>query len=149
PYWAHTGFTVTLNGEEQDLDARPGSYVTLSRRWSSGDTIAVAAPFSLRVEKTLDQPRLTQSLAYGPVPMVALSNDTTYQNFTLDGDLTDSVTGTDDPMTFTTNGLTLRPFYIDDTTRYHAYFHRVNRAPAVAGAQSVDEGQPLSFPVGS
>ena len=27
-------------------------------------------------------------------------------------------------MTFTTNGLHAAPFYIDDTTRYHAYFHR-------------------------
>jgi hypothetical protein len=149
PYWADKRFSVTLNGEAQDLDARPGGYVTLSRNWSSGDTIAVAAPFSLRVEKTLDQPRLTQALAYGPVPMVALSDETTYRDFTLDADLTDSVAATGDPMTFTTNGLTLRPFYIDDTTRYHAYFHRVNRAPAVAGAQSVDEGQPLSFPVGT
>jgi uncharacterized protein len=149
PYWVQKGFSVKLNGELQSLDAEPGTYVTLSRTWASGDTIAVSAPFSLRVEKTLDQPRVTQALAYGPVPMVALSPSTDYQQFTLDADLTHSVTPAADAMTFTTNGLTLRPFYIDDTTAYHAYFHRVNRAPAVADARTVTEGEALAFALGS
>jgi DUF1680 family protein len=148
PYWVQRGFTVKCNGAVQSLDAQPGTYVTLSRQWTTGDTIEIAAPFSLRVEKTLDQPRVTQSIAYGPVPMVALSNATTYQALTLDADLTASIAPAADPMTFTTNGLTLRPFYIDDTTRYHAYFHRVNRAPALASDQTVAEGQALAFHVG-
>jgi hypothetical protein len=148
PYWADDGFSVKVNGEPQKVKAGPGEYVTLRRgHWRTGDTIAVAAPFSLRVERTLDQPRLTQSIAYGPVPMVALSDAREYQDFTLDGDLSQSITPADAPMTFSTNGLTLRPFYIDDTTRYHAYFHRVNRAPALAADQAGRVGYKVEFDV--
>jgi hypothetical protein len=123
--------------------------VRLRRHWSTGDVISIAAPFSLRVEKTLDQPRLTQSIAYGPVPLVALSDATDYRQFTLDADLTRSITPAegDDPMQFTVGGLPLRPFYIDDRAPYHAYFHRVNRAPVLAGAQSVAAGDRLEFAV--
>jgi uncharacterized protein len=149
PYWAQDGFEVKVNGRREHVNAKPGGYVRLRRHWSTGDVIAVAAPFSLRVEKTLDQPRLTQSIAYGPVPMVALSNATDYQQFTLDADLNDSIAPADgdDPMQFTVAGLPLRPFYIDDRTAYHAYFHRANRAPVLADAQSVAAGDRLEFVV--
>jgi DUF1680 family protein len=149
PYWVENGFIVRINGVEQDINAVAGTYVTLSRVWASGDTIDVSMPFSLRVEKTLDQPRVTQCIAYGPIPLVALSTSTSYLNFTLDGDLSQSITPTADPMTFTTNGVTVRPLYIDDTTNYHAYFHRVNRAPVFTptGNQSVNSSETLTFTV--
>jgi uncharacterized protein len=129
PYWVEKGYTVRINGVEQKLDAEPGSYVTLSRSWNRGDKIQISMPFTLRVEKALDIPT-TQSLAYGPVPLVAASDETTfrefsfYKDFTLDGDLTHAITPTT-PMNFTTNGLPLVPLYINDTKRYHAYFHRI------------------------
>jgi DUF1680 family protein len=129
PYWVEKGFTVRVNGAVQKLDAEPGGYVTLDRRWRRGDEIGISMPFSLRVEKALDIPT-TQSIAYGPVPMVAASDETTfrefsfYKDFTLSGDLTHAITPTT-PMNFTTNGLPLVPLYVNDTKRYHAYFHRV------------------------
>ncbi|MEV0381640.1 beta-L-arabinofuranosidase domain-containing protein [Nonomuraea sp. NPDC050643] len=129
PYWVEKGFTVRVNGTDQRVDARPGAYVTLDRTWRRGDRITIAMPFSLRVERALDIPT-TQSIAYGPVPMVAKSDETTfrefsfYQDFTLSGDLAQAMTSTA-PMTFTTHGLPLVPFYVGDTDRYHAYFHRV------------------------
>lgn len=129
PYWVQKGFTVKVNGVKQGVRAEAGSYVTLRRSWKSGDTISVAAPFSLRMERTLDQPQ-TQCLAYGPVPLVIQDAATSYldlslyQDFTLSGDLSHAVTPGSDPMTFTTNGYTLAPFYNDDTRPYHVYFHR-------------------------
>jgi DUF1680 family protein len=129
PYWVRKGFTVRVNGARQPLDAVAGTYVTISREWRPGDTVQISMPFSLRMERTLDQPQ-TQCIAYGPIPLVADSASTDYlkigfyKDFTLSGDLTHAITPTADPMTFTTNGYTLSPFYNDDANPYHVYFHR-------------------------
>jgi DUF1680 family protein len=144
PYWAVKGFTVRVNGVRQQLHAVAGTYVTLSRKWSPGDTIRISMPFSLRMERTLDQPQ-TQCIAYGPVPLVVQSATQTYldfsfyKDFRLSGDLAHAVVPTGTPMTFTTNGYTLAPFYNDDTSPYHVYFHR-SEPDVVFG--SVDSGVP-------
>jgi DUF1680 family protein len=129
PYWAENGYTVRVNGVAQRLDAAAGTYVTVRRQWTPGDTITISMPFGLRAERTLDDPA-TQSIAYGPVPLVTKSAATTYRDysfyrhFTLRGDLGRAITPTSTPMTFITNGHTLAPFYIGDTEPYHAYFKR-------------------------
>ncbi|WP_244217037.1 glycoside hydrolase family 127 protein [Streptomyces carpinensis] len=129
PYWAERGFTVRLNGVRQQVRAMPGAYVSLSRQWRTGDKVEIAAPFTLRVERALDDPA-TQAVAYGPVPLVIRSSETAYQNLTLyrdyplSRDLSRAIRPTGEPMTFTTNGLTLVPFYIDNTDGYHMYFKR-------------------------
>jgi phytoene dehydrogenase-like protein/DUF1680 family protein len=129
PYWVQQGFTVRVNGRRQHLDAAAGTYVTISRSWRPGDTIQISMPFSLRMERTLDEPQ-TQTIAYGPIPLVAQSSSTSYlelsfyQDFTLAGDLTHAITPADEPMTFTANGYTLAPFYEDNALPYHVYFHR-------------------------
>ncbi|HEX6522878.1 MAG TPA: beta-L-arabinofuranosidase domain-containing protein [Streptosporangiaceae bacterium] len=144
PYWVRKGFTVWVNGKRQSLNAVAGSYVTLSRLWLPGDTIRISMPFSLRMERTLDQPQ-TQCIAYGPIPLVAQSPNTSYlefsfyKDFTLSGDLSHAITPAGAPMTFTTNGVTLAPFYHDDPNPYHVYFHR-NEPEIVFG--SVDSGVP-------
>ncbi len=129
PYWVERGFTVRVNGTTQQGTATAGSYFTVSRQWSSGDTVEIAAPFSLRIERALDSPA-TQSLAYGPVPLVIQSSATSYQNLTLysgyplSRDLSKVIRPTSTPMTFTAGGLTFAPFYVDTTANYHAYFKR-------------------------
>jgi hypothetical protein len=129
PYWVRKGFTVRVNGTRQPLDAVAGTYVTISQNWKPGDTVQISMPFSLRMERTLDQPQ-TQTIAYGPIPLVADSASTDYlefgfyKDFTLSGDLTHAITPGAAPMTFTTNGYTLSPFYDDDALPYHVYFHR-------------------------
>ncbi|GAQ71376.1 beta-L-arabinofuranosidase domain-containing protein [Streptomyces turgidiscabies] len=129
PSWATGGFTVTVNGVPQQTAAVPGSYLTLSRNWQRGDRITVSAPYRLRIERALDDPTV-QSLFYGPVLLVARSQSTTfrtfsfYKDFTLQGDLAASVRPEGRPLHFTTHGLTLAPFHIADTARYHAYFRR-------------------------
>ncbi|MDX2546195.1 glycoside hydrolase family 127 protein [Streptomyces sp. WI04-05B] len=129
PSWATGGFTVTVNGVPQQASAVPGSYLTLSRNWQRGDRITVSAPYRLRVERALDDPTV-QSLFHGPVLLVARSQATSfrtfsfYKDFTLQGDLAASVRPEGRPLYFTTHGLTLAPFHVADTARYHAYFRR-------------------------
>ncbi|WP_043625498.1 beta-L-arabinofuranosidase domain-containing protein [Nonomuraea candida] len=140
PYWAEKGFKVLVNGTDQRVRATPGEYVTIDRHWRRGDRISISMPYSLRVEKALDVPT-TQSIAYGPVPMVAKSDETTYREFSfsrdlpLSGDLAKAMTATG-PMAFTTHGLPLVPFYLGDTDRYHAYFHRAEPVIAFGTADS-------------
>ncbi|MFG2127143.1 beta-L-arabinofuranosidase domain-containing protein [Streptomyces sp. NPDC048751] len=129
PSWATAGFTVTVNGVRQRVAAVPGSYLTLSRSWRRGDRVAISAPYRLRIEQALDDPTV-QSVFYGPVLLVARSPETGfrsfsfYKDFTLRGDLADSIRPESRPLHFTTHGLTLAPFHIADDTRYHAYFKR-------------------------
>jgi DUF1680 family protein len=129
PSWATGGFTVTVNGVRQRVEATPGTYLTLSRNWRRGDRIGVTAPYRLRVERALDDPGV-QSLFYGPVLLVARSDAAQfrafsfYKDLTLRGDLADAIEPEGRPLHFTTHGLTLAPFHLADATRYHAYFRR-------------------------
>ena len=66
PFWALEGFSVTINGVEQDISADPGSYMTLDRSWKNGDIITVSMPFQIRVEYTPDVPDVG-GIMYGPV----------------------------------------------------------------------------------
>ncbi|MEU5645382.1 glycoside hydrolase family 127 protein [Streptomyces milbemycinicus] len=129
PAWATAGFTITVNGVRQRAEAEPGSYLSLSRDWRPGDRVRISAPYSLRVERALDDPTV-QSVFYGPVLLTAQSQETQfrvfsfYKNFTLRGDLADAIKPGGRPMYFTTHGLTLAPFYVGDEAPYHAYFKR-------------------------
>jgi DUF1680 family protein len=57
PYWANEGFEILLNGQKTSVTSNPGSYMTLSRTWKSGDTVEIVTPFSLRTEGFRDNPR--------------------------------------------------------------------------------------------
>ncbi|MEV4202607.1 beta-L-arabinofuranosidase domain-containing protein [Micromonospora globbae] len=135
PSWARKGYTVTVNGVRQALDAAPGTYVTLDRHWTEGDVVDVSMPFSFRVEKALDD-RAIQSILYGPTLMVVRDDTPSYRQFSfykdlkLDGDLAPAIAPTDVPMHFTTHGYTLAPYYVSDPVpgefnAYHPYVKRV------------------------
>lgn len=137
PAWARAGFTVQVNGVDQHVNATPGSYVTLHNTWHNGDRIDIAMPFSIRMERAIDQPG-TQSVFWGPLLLSILGDPgngqyrqlTLYKNLKLDGDYTRAAITPGAPtaagdQTFTAAGLTLRPWYIGDTQPQSAYFHRV------------------------
>ncbi|MEJ2503529.1 MAG: glycoside hydrolase family 127 protein, partial [Gemmatimonadota bacterium] len=141
PDWVRPGtFAVQVNGETQEVDAVPGQYVTLSRRWRSGDTIDVSVPRAFRVERAPDDPTV-QSIFYGPTLLVAENPPTgddledgllrvsLYRHARLDGDIAPAMTPGERPMFFSTNGHTLAPFFVADpgegeTQPYHMYVRR-------------------------
>lgn len=147
PTWVRQGYWVTVNGEPQDVEAMPGTYASLRRDWSSGDTVEISMPFSFRAERSIDDPSV-QSIYYGPTLMAVQSGplgdepdlDTGlldfsfYRHVKLDGDLAPAMTPGDRPLHVTTNGHTLAPFHVSDpqdgpTRPYHLYVRR--REPAV------------------
>jgi DUF1680 family protein len=130
PGWVRKGFRVKINGRAQDVQAVPGTYLGLRRVWSPGDRIEISMPFSLRVERALDDPTV-QSLCYGPLVLPALNNSRTWRTFSfyrhlkLDGDLGAAVTPLAEPNFFSTHDHTLRPLYIGINDAHHVYFRRV------------------------
>ncbi len=70
PDWVRKGYTVSVNGEPRTVEAIPGTYLILSRRWNPGDRIDIVMPFSFRVERTIDDPTV-QSIYYGPTLLAA------------------------------------------------------------------------------
>jgi uncharacterized protein len=66
PSWLPGSPSVRLNGKTLPVSARPGSYLSLSRQWKSGDRVELALPLSLRVEAMPDDPGL-QAFLYGPI----------------------------------------------------------------------------------
>nr|BFE61206.1 hypothetical protein GCM10020063_057320 [Dactylosporangium thailandense] len=151
PGWVQRGFTVTLNGTAQNLNAQPGSYVTLSRTWSPGDVVEIRMPFSVRVERAIDRPD-TQALFWGPVLLQILGNPgsgawrelSLYKHLKRDGDYTraavtaGAVTAAGD-QTFAAGGFSLRPYYISDSQAASSYFRRVE--PTIVFG-SIDTGVP-------
>ena len=125
PEWVRRGYSVSINGQGQEIDAVPGTYVTLSRRWSPGDTIDISMPFSFRMERAMDDPTV-QSVFCGPTLLAVQSEPvgedmgsglievSLYQHMRLDGDLAPAMIPTDEPMHFTMNGLALAPFHVSD-----------------------------------
>jgi uncharacterized protein len=137
PAWVQKAFTVAINGVRQRVNAKPGTYLTLSRTWRRGDKIDISMPFSVRIERAIDRPD-TQSVFWGPVLMAILGNPgggsyrelTLYRFLKRDGDysraaITPAAVTPAGDQTFTTHGFTLRPWYIGDSQRHSAYFRRV------------------------
>jgi DUF1680 family protein len=156
PSWVRKGCTVRINDAVQRLDARPGTYVTVSRNWKPGDRIDIAMPFSFRTERAIDNAAV-QSIFCGPT-LLALQHDAVgqdletgliklsfYQHLKLDGDLAPAMMPASAPLRFTTGGYTLAPFFVADpsteaesrTAPYHVYVRR--HEPAIV-FRSIDSG---------
>jgi hypothetical protein len=134
------GYTVSVNGQLQELNAVPGTYVSLSREWSSGDRIDIAMPFSFRTERAIDDASV-QSLYWGP-NLLALQSEPVGEDLesglipisfarhiTLDGDFSAAMTPADRPGHFRLGNHDLVPFWVADpqdgnTRPYHMYLRR-------------------------
>jgi uncharacterized protein len=68
PMWVAGSPSVALNGAPVTglPRAGPSSWITLRRRWRTGDRLEVTLPMQLAVEPTPDYPTV-QALTYGPV----------------------------------------------------------------------------------
>jgi uncharacterized protein len=65
PAWATEGLHISVNGQPQNIKARPGSFVEVRRRWKNGDRVEMKIPMSLRLEPLPDNPNRV-AVVYGP-----------------------------------------------------------------------------------
>jgi DUF1680 family protein len=122
PHWATKGFFVKINGKDFRVDAVPGSYLTISRKWKNGDTVELRMPFSFRLEPVMDQQNIA-SLFYGPVLLAAQETGprTEWRKVTLDAsDISRSITGDPAKLEFTIDGVVYKPFF--DTYGRHSVY---------------------------
>ena len=113
PKWATKGFFVKINGEDPDVVATPGMYLNLSRTWRDGDIIEIKIPFDFYLNQVMDKPNIA-SIFYGPVLLATeeTSARSTWRAVTLDiSNMSESITGIHSTLRFSTNGITLKPFY--------------------------------------
>jgi len=122
PHWATSGFFVKINGRDVKVDAVPGSYLTISRRWKNGDTVELRMPFKFYLEPVMDRQNIA-SLFYGPVLLAAQESEplTEWRRVTLDAsDISRSVKGDPSKLEFTIDGVLFKPFY-ETYGRYSVY----------------------------
>jgi uncharacterized protein len=68
PSWAGDGFAVRLNGRPVKVSGGPGSYLEIAREWRTGDTLTLALPKVLRIERLRDDPRRA-AVMWGPLAL--------------------------------------------------------------------------------
>jgi len=113
PGWATKGFFVTINGKEQHLPARPGSYLKISRTWKDGDIIELKMPFQFHLDPVMDQQNIA-SLFYGPILLAAQEPEARkeWRKITLDAeDISRSIKGDPRELQFTIDDVVFKPFY--------------------------------------
>ncbi|MGN6556172.1 MAG: beta-L-arabinofuranosidase domain-containing protein [Verrucomicrobiota bacterium] len=113
PSWATHGFDVSINGRKQTVKARPGTYLSIDRKWKNGDQIELRMPFGFRLMPVMDQPNLA-SLFYGPVLLAAEEPEprSNWRHLTLNGEnLAASITGDPHTLRFEADGSRFKPFY--------------------------------------
>ena len=113
PGWATKGFFVEINGEQQQVEATPGSYLTLNRDWKDGDAITLKMPFQFHLDPVMDQQNIA-SLFYGPILLAAQETEprTDWRKVTLNAeDISASIDGDPSELEFTIDGTVFKPFY--------------------------------------
>jgi uncharacterized protein len=150
PSWVRRGYAVSVNGTPQKLTAVAGKYVTIDRRWRSGDTVDIRMPLSFRAERTIDDVSV-QSIFYGPTLLVlqapavgstletGLINVSLYRHMRLSGEFASGmVPVVGKPLHFTLSGQTFAPLFVADpqagaTQPFHMYVRRHEPAIVFGG----------------
>ncbi|MCL6219410.1 glycoside hydrolase family 127 protein [Zunongwangia pacifica] len=70
PAWAGTGFEVLVNGKAVKFDKKPGSYISIPRKWKNGDQISMKLPMNISSEGLPDGSNY-EFLKYGPLVLAA------------------------------------------------------------------------------
>lgn len=66
PKWAVAGSRITVNGKPIAINASPGSYITITRKWKQGDHIGISYPMSFYTESMPDN-AAKKAFLYGPL----------------------------------------------------------------------------------
>lgn len=126
PGWVKEGeFKVFVNGEAQNLNAVPSSYVALERKWKNGDKVRIETPMHTEVEYLPDGSPWV-SFVHGPIVLAAATDSTD-----------------------------LKGLWADDSRMGHVAdgeLYPVDKAPALVGSENElaahikpIEGKPLVF----
>ncbi|KAK9776075.1 hypothetical protein SCAR479_07295 [Seiridium cardinale] len=123
PSWT-SGAVISVNGEQETVEATPGTYATISGTWSSGSQIVVQLPMSLRLVPANDDTSLA-AVAYGPVILSGnYGNQTVSSTPTLDlGSLSKmSTSSLDFTGTASNASVSIGPFYDAQGFNYVVYW---------------------------
>ncbi|CAL9369238.1 hypothetical protein SUDANB1_00828 [Streptomyces sp. enrichment culture] len=124
PGWT-AGATVSVNGTRQDIATTPGSYATLTRSWTSGDTVTVRLPMRVIVRAANDNADVT-AITYGPVVLSGNYGDSTLSSLpSLNTSSIRRTSNTSLAFTATANGSTvsLGPFHDAHGHNYTVYWN--------------------------
>ncbi|HEX8711293.1 MAG TPA: beta-L-arabinofuranosidase domain-containing protein [Terracidiphilus sp.] len=66
PGWTTAANTVSINGKPLETSGTPGSYLTIARRWKTGDRVELVMPMRVTAEPLRDDPS-RQAFLYGPL----------------------------------------------------------------------------------
>ncbi|MCC9710891.1 glycoside hydrolase family 127 protein [Streptomyces sp. MNU76] len=138
PGWT-TGATVSVNGVKQNIATDPGGYATLSRSWTSGDTVTVRLPMRVVMRAANDNANVA-AITYGPVVLSGNYGDTALGSLpTLN---TSSITRTSSSslaFTATANGSTvnLGPFHDAHGHNYTVYWNTTGSVRLVNAASGL------------
>ena len=169
PYWATSGVSVQVNGQNWPVNPTPSTFVEVNRIWDDSDILHITLPMSLRMDRFVDNNSLG-TIFYGPVLLAGALG--TY-GFTPDmqwgGGFTEitvpkvyPVTATvsdwvkpvgGQPLTFQTKGagvpsdFTLIPFYKLFDQRYNLYWQLTAIPPdlSISSLATLDDGAIVSF----
>ncbi|GEA13692.1 beta-L-arabinofuranosidase domain-containing protein [Alteromonas sp. KUL49] len=86
PGWA-TSATITINGEEQPIDATPATYVMLNRTWQAGDEIVLDIPMEAKFiegHPRIEEVRNQVAVKRGPIVYCVESPDLPEERTVLD-----------------------------------------------------------------
>lgn len=122
PGWATKGFFVKVNGKEQKINAKPGSYLKISRSWKNGDVVELKMPFQFHLDAVEDQQNIA-SLFYGPILLAAQEPEARkdWRKVTFDAqNIGKTIKGDPEKLEFTIDGVVYKPFY-ETYGRYSVY----------------------------
>ncbi|GAB4000620.1 glycoside hydrolase family 127 protein [Glycomyces albus] len=134
PAWTREA-TVSVNGQAQDVDTTPGTYASLHRAWTSGDTVTVRLPMRITAEAASDDPNVS-AILYGPVTLSGNYGDTSLGTLPeLEADTVERTADDSLAFTATANGsaVDLGPFYDAHGHNYTVYWN----APGTGGGEVV------------
>lgn len=131
PSWAFSKLEVSINGKAAASN-RPGTYVSLDRHWSDGDTIQFTLPAGIRLRRYTGDDQIAgkmrYSVEYGPILLAAVGSR--HVELTIDkGQNTDDLPShlepiPDSPLHFTVRGnpgQTLMPYWLVSEEEFTCY----------------------------
>lgn len=137
PSWATAGFAIRINGRDEPVASKPGSYAVVTRTWQKGDAVDFAMALPLHTEAFRDNPQRL-AILHGPFVLAAevASRKPSPSIVTPQGKILDNLKPVPDkPSTFVGStevfrtagqekgsGITLEPFYKIHGGRHYAVY---------------------------